>query len=127
LDQQSLLRSLIGDKVEKKVFKVGDTVWRYLPDAYGVRRFGVVKEVFLSDCVVSVEFEDELGVSSLQTFSSMFNINDDKVLIQALAAKDAFASEAQSAVAEHHRAGREVVVEREGKLVRLPPPSDYKK
>jgi hypothetical protein len=48
--------------------------------------------------------------------------SEDPALTRALAARDAFASEVTTAIAEHHRAGRDVVVEREGKLIRLPPP-----
>lgn len=42
-------------------------------------------------------------------------------LRSALAARDAFAAAVRSAIAEHHRAGRSVVVEQGGELVRLPP------
>jgi CheY-like chemotaxis protein len=48
--------------------------------------------------------------------------SEDPELGLALAACDAFAASVKSAIAEHHQAGRDVVVSRDGKLVRLPPP-----
>lgn len=62
--------------MEKKSFKIGDTVWKYLPDVYGARRFGVVKEIFLEEDIVKVEFEDEPDVMSMQMISQMFLINN---------------------------------------------------
>jgi DNA-binding NarL/FixJ family response regulator len=48
--------------------------------------------------------------------------SEDPALVRALAARDAFAAEVRAAVDEHHREGRDVVVERDGTLIRLSPP-----
>jgi CheY-like chemotaxis protein len=47
---------------------------------------------------------------------------DDVALSRALSAREKFASAVKSAVDEHHRAGRDVVVQRDGTLVRVAPP-----
>lgn len=51
---------------------------------------------------------------------------DGEDLRSALAARDAFAAAVRSAIAEHHRAGRSVVVERGGELTWLPPQEKVK-
>jgi CheY-like chemotaxis protein len=51
---------------------------------------------------------------------------DDEALAHAKATANVFASAVTEAIATHHREGREVVVERDGKIVRLAPPRSGK-
>jgi hypothetical protein len=60
----------------KQQFKVGSTVWRYLSDAYGARRFGVVKEIFLEEDIAKIAFEDEPNVLSMQMISQLCLVNN---------------------------------------------------
>jgi hypothetical protein len=57
--------------MKQQRFKIGDDVWEYLSDAYGARRFGVIREVFQDDKIVYVEFEDQPEVKTMRISSQL--------------------------------------------------------